>query len=85
MVREADAVVLASDVAQMLAQRGHDVRIPADGVRVVRLCALVIREFTDADRVNATAAAASASSLSRAASWHYPSRSSMLCATIAQP
>lgn len=45
MVREADAVVLASDVAQMLARRGHDVTIPRDGVRVVRLCALVLEEF----------------------------------------
>jgi hypothetical protein len=46
MVREADAVVLASDVAQLLAKRGHDVAIPKDGVRVVRLCALVLAEFT---------------------------------------
>jgi hypothetical protein len=46
VVREADAVVLAADVAQILARRGHDVTIPADGVRVVRLCALVLAEFT---------------------------------------
>jgi hypothetical protein len=45
MVREADAVLLASDVAQMLARRGHDVTIPRDGVRVIRLCALVLAEF----------------------------------------
>jgi hypothetical protein len=52
MVRETDAVVLASDVAQLLASRGHDVTIPRDGVRVVRLCALVLAEFTPAPGVD---------------------------------
>lgn len=46
MVREQDAVALVADAAQALAARGHDPVISdANGVRLVRLGALMLAEF----------------------------------------